>query len=99
MLLETASARIASPATIDPSELHGGQKGLIEYKATVNHPHPWSGGTWRMRDIMDYERIASDALLETAADRREDLLRDVAVRAKAAVAFGTISAIGRRHRR
>jgi hypothetical protein len=41
-----------------------------------------------MRDIMDYERIASDALLETAADRREDLLRDVAVRAKAAVAFG-----------
>ena len=37
---------------------------------------------------MDYERIASDALLETAADRREDLLRDVAVRAKAAVAFG-----------
>jgi len=88
LLLETASARIASPITIDPSELHGGQKGLIEYKATVNHPHPWAGGTWRMRDIMDYERIASDALLEIAADRREDLLRDVAVRAKAAVAFG-----------
>src|SRR3954451_15869983 len=41
-----------------------------------------------MRDIMDYERIASDALLETAADRREDLLRDIATRAKAAVAFG-----------
>ena len=88
LLLETASARIASPILIDPTELHGGQKGLIEYKATVNHPHPWTGGTWRMRDIMDYERIASDALLETAADRREDLLRDVAVRAKAAVAFG-----------
>ena len=88
LLLETASARIASPIVIDPSELRGGQKGLIEYKATVNHPHPWTGGTWRMRDIMDYERIASDALLETAADRREDLLRDVAVRAQAAVAFG-----------
>jgi hypothetical protein len=88
LLLETASARIASPIVIDPTELHGGQKGLIEYKATVNHPHPWAGGTWRMRDIMDYERIASDALLETAADRREDLLRDIAVRAKAAVAFG-----------
>jgi hypothetical protein len=88
LLLETASARIASPIVIDPSELHGGSKGLVEYKATVNHPHPWGGGTWRMRDIMDYERIASDALLETAADRREDLLRDVAVRAKAAIAFG-----------
>src|SRR3954454_4332432 len=88
LLLETASAHIASPIVIDPTELHGGQKGLIDYKATVNHPHPWAGGTWRMRDIMDYERIASDALLETASDRREDLLRDVAVRAKAAVAFG-----------
>ncbi len=88
LLLETASARIATPIDVAPSELQGGAKGLVEYKATVNHPHPWQGGTWRMRDIMDYERIASDALLEIAADRREDLLRDVAARAKAAVAFG-----------
>lgn len=88
LLLETASARIASPIVVDPAELRGGPKGLIDYKATINHPNPWKGGTWRMRDIMDYERIASDALLETAADRREDLLRDTAVRAEAAVAFG-----------
>lgn len=87
LLLETASARIASPISVDPTELRGGTKGLIDYKATVNHPHPWTGGTWRMRDIMDYERIASDAMLESCADRREDLLRDVAVRAKAAVAM------------
>src|SRR5438046_8299258 len=88
LLLETASAKIASPIEVEPSELQGGTKGLIEYKATVNHPHPWPGGTWRMRDIMDYERIASDALLEIASERREDLLRDVATRARAAVAFG-----------
>ena len=87
LLLETASARIATPITIEPTELRGGTKGLIDYKATINHPHPWTGGTWRMRDIMDYERIASDAMLESCADRREDLLRDVAVRAKAAVAM------------
>jgi hypothetical protein len=92
LLLETASAKIASPIEVEPSELQGGAKGLIEYKPTVNFPHPWPGGTWRMRDIMDYERIASDALLETAADRREDLLRDVATRAKAAVAFGGATA-------
>jgi hypothetical protein len=92
LLLETASAKIASPIEVEPSELQGGTKGLIEYKPTVNFPHPWQGGTWRMRDIMDYERIASDALLETAADRREDLLRDVAARAKAAVAFGGATA-------
>src|SRR5436309_12381511 len=92
LLLETASARIASPVTIDPTELRGGSKGLIEFKATVNHPHPWQGGIWRMRDIMDYERIASDALLETAADRREDVLRDLVVRARAAIVFGGTAA-------
>src|SRR5947209_20494446 len=92
LLLETASAKIASPIEVEPSELQGGTKGLVEYKATVNHPHPGQGGTWRMRDIMDYERIASDALLETAADRREDLLRDVATRARAAVVFGGTAA-------
>ena len=87
LLLETASARIASPVYIEPNELRGGSKGLIEYKATINHPNPWKGGWWRMRDIMDYERIASDALLELASRYREDLLRNVATRARAAVAI------------
>ncbi|MBV9496587.1 MAG: hypothetical protein JOZ54_20250, partial [Acidobacteria bacterium] len=89
LLLETASARIATPIEVSPSELRGGSKGLIDYKATINHPNPWKGGVWRMRDIMDYERIASDALLETAADRRVDLLRDLVTRAKDAVAAAT----------
>src|SRR5713101_7643123 len=88
LLLETASARIASPIQIEPSELRGGTKGLVEYKATINHPHPWLGGVWRMRDIMDYECIASDAYLEIASNYRDDLLRDIAARAKAAVAWG-----------
>src|SRR3954464_9354450 len=86
LLLETASARVASPLRVDSTELRGGSKGLVDYKPTINHPNPWQGGVWRMRDIMDYERIASDALLETAADRRDDLLRDVLTRARAAVA-------------
>ncbi|HUP61959.1 MAG TPA: M14 metallopeptidase family protein [Thermoanaerobaculia bacterium] len=86
LLLEVASARIASPVYIEPNELRGGSKGLVEYKATVNHPNPWKGGWWRMRDIMDYERIASDALIELAADRREDLLRNLLARSRAAIA-------------
>jgi hypothetical protein len=86
LLLEIASARIASPMYVEPTELRGGSKGLVDYKPTINHPNPWKGGWWRMRDIMDYERIASDALLEIAADRREDFLRDIVVRARAAVA-------------
>ena len=88
LLLETASARIASPINIEPTELHGGSKGLVEYKATINHPNPWPGGIWRMRDIMDYERIASDAYLEIASNYRDDLLRDIVTRSKSAVAWG-----------
>ena len=86
MLLEIASARIASPVYIEPTELRGGSKGLVDYKPTINHPNPWKGGWWRMRDIMDYGRIASDALHELASERREDLLRNLLVRARAAVA-------------
>lgn len=86
LLLEIASARIATPVYVEPNELRGGTKGLIEYKPTINHPNPWKGGWWRLRDIMDYGRIASDALLETASDRREDLLRNLLTRARAAVA-------------
>ena len=49
LLLETASANIATPIRVDSSELRGGTKGLVDYKATINHPHPWTGGIWRMR--------------------------------------------------
>jgi len=88
LLLETASPRVATPTYIEPSELRGGTKGLIDYKATINHPNPWKGGWWRLRDVMDYERIASDALLETAADRAVDLQRNLLARARAAIAHG-----------
>src|SRR5438477_9117042 len=92
LLLETASAKIATPARVESTELHGGQKGLVEYKPTINFPNPWPGGTWRMRDIMDYERIASDALLEIASNYRDDLLRDIVNRAKTAIAWGGTTA-------
>jgi hypothetical protein len=89
LLTEVASARLATPIRIEPGELSGGGKGLVEYGPQTNFPNPWPGGLWRLRDIMDYERIASDALLESCADRRQDFLRDAATRAQAAVAsFG-----------
>jgi len=75
LLTEAASARIATPITLSATELSGGGKGLIDYMKTANFPNPWAGGTWRLRDIMDYERIASDAILETASYHREDFLR------------------------
>ena len=89
LLTEVASVRFATPVRVEPSELSGGGKGLVEYAPQTNFPSPWPGGAWRLRDIMDYERIASDALLETCSERRSDFLRNALVRAQDAIAsFG-----------
>ncbi len=88
ILTEVASARVASPIFIDPGELTGGRKGLPDYRAQVNFPHPWLGGWWRLRDIVDYELIVSNSALETAARHREDILRNRAVMARDAVTRG-----------
>jgi hypothetical protein len=85
VLTETASARIATPIHIAPTELQGGSKGLITYEQQINFPNPWPGGVWRLRDIMDYEFIVSDAALETASKYRRDLLRGVASMAENAI--------------
>ncbi len=42
----------------------------------TNYPRPWLGGTWKLRDIVDYELIITFALLEGAADDRAKLQRN-----------------------
>jgi hypothetical protein len=85
VLTEAASARIATPMDISPTELQGGVKGLITYEQQINFPNPWPGGIWRLRDIMDYELLVSDAALETVSKYRQELLRGVASMALEAV--------------
>jgi hypothetical protein len=43
----------------------------------TEYPRPWLGGRWTLRDIVDYELIATMGLLDAAADRREALLRHI----------------------
>src|SRR5689334_8159462 len=43
----------------------------------TEYPRPWMGGRWTLRDIVDYELIATMALLEAGADRRETVLRQI----------------------
>jgi hypothetical protein len=43
----------------------------------TEYPRPWMGGRWTLRDIVDYELIATVGLLEAAADQRETLLRQI----------------------
>jgi len=78
LLTEAASARVASPIEVPQTELRGGTKGLIDYRVQTNYPNPWTGGRWGLREIMDYERIASDSLLETCLTHRDDFMRGVA---------------------
>ncbi len=85
VLTEVASARIATPIEIAHTELQGGVKGLITYEQQINFPNPWPGGVWRLRDIMDYELLVSDAALETVVKYRQELLRGVASMAVGAI--------------
>ncbi len=74
LLTEVASARIATPVYIEPGELEGKQKGLPRYERRANYPSPWSGGWWRLRDIIDYEMIATRSLLESSSRYRREIL-------------------------
>jgi len=74
LLTEVASARIGTPIYIDPGELRGGGKGFPEYKRRANFPSVWPGGWWRVRDIIDYEMIATWAAVETSAQYRGEIL-------------------------
>jgi hypothetical protein len=49
----------------------------VDVTPRTEYPRPWAGGRWTLRDIVDYDLIATMALLETAADRRETILRQI----------------------
>jgi hypothetical protein len=88
LLSEVASVRIATPIHIAPGELRGSRKGLPEYTRRANFPSPWPGGWWRLRDIIDYERIATWAFTETLSNYREEFLANFARMGREAVATG-----------
>ena len=89
LLTEAASVKVATPITLRPSDLQGHDRGLPRYERRVNFPNPWPGGTWRLRDIMDYELIAAEALVQLASDQRGEYVRNfVALGRKAVIAGG-----------
>ena len=88
LLTEVSSCRIASPVYVDPNELQGGRKGLPDYRQQSNFPNPWRGGWWRLRDIIDYELIAGDALLDACSTYRREILEGEIEMARDAVRRG-----------
>ena len=73
ILTEAAGVLIASPVFQRKSELSGGARGMPDYAVATNFPEPWPGGWWRLRDIVDYEKIACMSLFTLAA-RYHDLI-------------------------
>ncbi|MDQ2768773.1 MAG: M14 family metallopeptidase, partial [Gemmatimonadota bacterium] len=76
LLTEAASVKVATPIVQVDSELTGHERGLPKYERSVNFPHPWKAGRWTLRDIVDYELIASEALVHLASSERERYVRD-----------------------
>ncbi len=74
MLTEAASCNTATPVYIEPNELGVSGKGLAEYKKSINLPHPWEGGWWRLSDIIDMEISSTYSLMKTASKHRQDIL-------------------------
>lgn len=74
ILTEAASVLIASPIFQRKSELRGGSRGMPNYAIATNFPEPWPGGWWRLRDIVEYEKIACMSLFTLAA-RYHDMIK------------------------
>ncbi|HZT33606.1 MAG TPA: M14 metallopeptidase family protein [Bryobacteraceae bacterium] len=76
ILTESASARLASPITVAPEQLDRNALGYDARERSWNFLEPWPGGTWRLRDIVEYQLIAMESCLYQAAIHREELLRN-----------------------
>ncbi len=73
VLTELASAQIATPIDISAAQL-AGRGGISMKNPSMHFPVPWPGGKWSLRDIIDYEWIATKAELQHAAKFRKEWL-------------------------
>jgi hypothetical protein len=83
MLTESAAARLATPQFVHIDELRGGNtRNLPVYEPETIFPNPWPGGWWRLRDIVERQKVSAWATLDLAARNRETVLWNAYLKGK-----------------
>jgi len=88
MLTESASAKLATPMYIHYQQLEPARRGRPEYRTQMSFPHPWPGGWWRLRDVVEQQKIASLAVLKGASKFRGQILRNMHTKAMRQITRG-----------
>ena len=88
MLTESASAKLATPLYIHYHQLRGSRRGRPEYRTQMGFPHPWMGGWWRLRDIVEQQKISAYGTLEAASAFKPMILKNMHQKASNAIKKG-----------
>ncbi len=88
ILTEVASVKLASPIFLNQADLAGATRGFANHSPAVNFVDPWPGGWWRLRDIVDYEKICARSLLTLAARYAPQFQTNLAAMARDSIKKG-----------
>ena len=73
ILMEAASARLASPLTVSSAQMKPGPD-FDPTEPSWNFPLPWEPGVWKIGDVVAYQKAAVEACLLHAARFRKEWL-------------------------
>lgn len=93
MLTESAGAYLATPIEIPKERLTGGARNLPKYEEQTSFPNPWPGGTWRLRDIVDRQKVSAWAALDLVARNKEMVLDNAYLKARRQTERGAAGAV------
>ncbi len=82
MLTEAASARLATPVFMHFDQIREARRQIPAYELQTTMPSLWEGGWWRVRDIVEYQKIAAWAMPDVAARNRETVLWNAYLKAR-----------------
>ena len=75
ILTETAGYAYATPHEYPPAAFPTSfASGMPAREPSIFYARPWQGGTWTLRDAIEYMLTADFAILDEAASRRSDFL-------------------------